>query len=459
MSFSGDLLTHEIKPEQELLIIDVAVTDSKLADFPGVLSFGYLMEQLGGESEDKTKLLLNFLTKWESEQTVNTFKVPAREAIRDLVIEPWKKADGQEGVSDLEWKVNYKNAPFRLTALINRIDMARIPELDPTRDELISLGINPDSSAFTSGNAYYGPSISGEMRFTYCVCDQKTKEPLAGSFTTIFELANREYPMKAGEKKARRINDGNDGQRWAMRWHKLGEFDEIGAEYLTELEQLVRDNIETKGDLAPVLNRIRTNEGALAKTREMREFNLNSSRSAFEQVTMKQTPDLSYLGKHSPKNRALANYINNNAELIKLSRHTMNDTLEVRRNREPFLAGSALFPDDPAEFFWYARGVRDREARRAFSMNTCNGCHAKETATTNCLHIAPRKAGEPSQLSAFLGMSGERFLVRDPARPAHRDEMSEIEKRIAIFQAILSKDASSSKAMRKLKAERAGWAH
>jgi hypothetical protein len=41
-------------------------------------------------------------------------------------------------------------------------------------------------------------------------------------------------------------------------------------------------------------------------------------------------------------------------------------------------------------------------ARHLVSRNSCIGCHAGETATTDCVHIQSRRAGEPAKLSAFL---------------------------------------------------------
>ncbi len=477
-----DLLTHEVKPEQELLITDLKVTDSHLAEYPGVLSFGYVMDQIAksNEIEDKTRLILSLLKHWEEDQVVNQFTVPARQSIRELVIDPWKKADGQAGVTDEEWQVDYANAPFRLTAVVNRLDLASIPELEMTADDFEDMGIDPDDVPGLGG-ASYASSSTGELRFTYCVCDQETGEPLAGDFTLITEMEYRAYDISDQPEPApstyttgrsntncpnmpanttqtsssQRPFGEKDLQRWAMRWHQLGAYETIDNDYLAALENLVHDNIQYLAeDRKTNLGQIRTNEAALAQPREMREFVLGSL--GFEQVPVDQTPDLSFTEKHTKENRALADYINDNSKVIKLSRHLVDETLKIRRDKVPFLAGSALIPDD--DFHWDARQVHDRLARRAFSMNTCNGCHAAETGISGGMHISTRKKGEPAVLSSFLTV-GDTQRVRDPARRAHRDKMNEMEKRIAIYTSILSDDANSSRALRGLKAERNAWAH
>jgi hypothetical protein len=70
-----------------------------------------------------------------------------------------------------------------------------------------------------------------------------------------------------------------------------------------------------------------------------------------------------------------------------------------------FLGASSKVPED---FFWRAPSVGG-EARHKFSLNTCNGCHAGETAT-EFTHISNRAAGQPAQLSLFLRGG----TVRDP---------------------------------------------
>src|SRR6185503_10626403 len=70
-------------------------------------------------------LLKTWLKTWDIDQTINGFVVPARPNIRTVLIEPWKARDGQAGVSDEQWEPNWRNAPFRLLAIVNRLDLKR----------------------------------------------------------------------------------------------------------------------------------------------------------------------------------------------------------------------------------------------------------------------------------------------------------------------------------------------
>ena len=70
--------THKVDPSKELIIIDPKVVDSDEAVYPGVLSFGHLMEQLAGEGAVET-FVTDWLKQWENDQLI-----PSRDAIRDL---------------------------------------------------------------------------------------------------------------------------------------------------------------------------------------------------------------------------------------------------------------------------------------------------------------------------------------------------------------------------------------
>jgi hypothetical protein len=62
-----------------------------------------------------------------------------------------------------------------------------------------------------------------------------------------------------------------------------------------------------------------------------------------------------------------------------------------------------------------APGVNNNDARHHLSLNTCNGCHGKETNTT-FVQIFPRFPGLESSLSPFL--SGT--TVIDPVSKVRR---------------------------------------
>jgi hypothetical protein len=95
------------------------------------------------------------------------------------------------------------------------------------------------------------------------------------------------------------------------------------------------------------------------------------------------------------------------------------------------LLGGAVFND----FFpvWNAPGVSS-DARHKFSLNTCNGCHGRET-NTSFLQISPREVGEQSSLSQF--QTG--VTVFDPFTNQPRF-LSELARRRALLEAAVCDD-------------------
>ncbi len=67
---------------------------------------------------------------------------------------------------------------------------------------------------------------------------------------------------------------------------------------------------------------------------------------------------------------------------------------------EGLRAGAASI--DTADFSWSVLGVSER-LRRAFSVQTCNGCHGGDTATLPFRHIGPGLSlDSPARVSRFL---------------------------------------------------------
>ena len=68
---------------------------------------------------------MNWLKTWEAEQKVNGFTIASRP--RSGSSSSTVEAEGQPGqtVSDDDWKVDFRNAPFRLLAIVNRLDLMR----------------------------------------------------------------------------------------------------------------------------------------------------------------------------------------------------------------------------------------------------------------------------------------------------------------------------------------------
>ncbi len=311
----------------------------------GAWTFGKLMMDMAGANDPST-FTLRWLETWERDQTVNGFTVAARPSIRPLVIEPWLRASGGA-------RLDLEKAPFRLLAIVNRLDLRRSP-------------------SYAAGNA-------GEGRFVFGVLDPNGN-PLP--FTVIFEF---EQPARTS----------TDVKGWAQSWHALGAVP-FGGSFNAAL-QAITNRFAGRG-AAPAkpngsaLNQIRTNEIAIGPVWELREFVIDRATGFLATATTKQSPDISFNGTPD-----LAAFINANEAAVLSGRHAV----------PPAWLGGA----DPARFIWQAPGIRNPEARHALALNTCSGCHFRETETP-FTHVFTRGAGQEAGLSDFL--TGNAMPKRDP---------------------------------------------
>ena len=437
---SASLGSSRIVPEKELLITDVAVVDSAETAFPGRFSFGHLMVQMAGVN-DPSEFVKTWLKTWERSRFVNSHPLPARSKIRELILDPWKKKDGFEGRPDEEWVVDFGNAPFRLLAIVNRMDLApsAVPPEPPDPEEERQRRRRP---------AYYFPQPSGpierenagEGRFVFAALDP-TGAPLAGDFTIIFE-----YRLK--------ISTDLDITRWARDWHALAEFEAFDSDYVEALATLTdifvtggtpSTNIVT-GDRETAIRQIRTSEASFHPDREFREFTINKE-GFLEPNTLAGTPAVRFqrFGTRTWDNDALAKLINDNGKAIADGDFSFPKNVVLENGKTAkLLAARAIIPEGQGKkFHWDARGIKHSEGRRTLSFNTCNGCHAAETDTDSCLHIHPRLKGEPAKLSKFLDRNGA-YTVSDPGAPGHRVKFSEMQRREDIMKHFLRRNMTKT---------------
>ncbi len=372
--------TVTVANARELMITALGVVEDPVrttwTEFPAnpkaaAWTFGKLMTDMAG-TRDPSDFTLDWLAKWESAQAVNGFNVRARTAIRTLVTNPWLAASGGDGK-----RLDMTKAPFRLLAIVNRFDLRKL----------------------SSGNA-------GEGRFVFGVLDTRFTPARQTQFTVILE-----YKLPAATSA--------DVRTWARNWHVLRDLVPGTAEYNDRLQALT-DRFAGK-NAAPTrpngssLGQLRTNEIALSAPWELREFNLSPTTGLLREVTVAQTPDSSLNPARGGSGTALRDYVNAKAEEI------IAGTYVVPRNRNsaPFRGGSSLNNID----FWDARPgqITNARARHKFSLNTCNGCHGRET-NTSFLQIRPREAGQVATLAGFLtGID-----VRDPVTSTvrHFDDLA-----------------------------------
>jgi hypothetical protein len=385
----------EIIADRSLLITDTTVVgDLTRTGNPcvtggaplGKWSFGYLMQQIAGPTNAAT-MTRNWLAKWESAQTVNGLTVDARGLIRRTIIDPWQTASG--GATQ---PLDLSKAPFRLLAIVNRIDLA-------------------DSLAYGAGNG-------GELRFVFgALSAPPACTPL--SFTVIFEFA----VPRAGCKSLR---------EWARAWVDLGLLTPGSSAYETALEALTEEVVPAgAGPGRPNgsnLAQIRTNEIALLDLQahpgqqlwEEREFHLDKL-GALAQTTVRRTPR-----PDVDQTATLSSWANPNASAIVDDDYEIPDQFP---SPTPFAGGNALADKTT---FWdatTAAPITDADARHHLSLNTCNGCHARETGT-DFTHVSPTgPLGQPAQLSGFL----KGITVTDPANASISYTFNDLDRRRTVL--------------------------
>lgn len=306
----------EVAPLKELMIVDPSVVTSPLAkndtgEFGGPLSFHRAMKNLAGD-EDVATFTEQWLANWLSPQTVGNFVVPARTdgGIQLLLANDvfWPRVNG---------KLDMTRAPFRLLAVVNRMDLASAHK--PNGEARLVFGLTT-------------PSGSG------------------APMTVIFEYnlpSSSELTLEA----------------WAARWHALGSLP-FGSAYNDALAAIVADYAT-----GPNLSQLRTSEVFISNEWILREFHLVGG--ALVTAPTAQTPDLSL--NNTPE---LIAWVNANASAILSNTHVVPLEFLGGQSRMPFPGGPT--PDASGTQWLKGHGVEDLVApdvRRAFAKETCNGCH------------------------------------------------------------------------------------
>jgi hypothetical protein len=357
-----------VVPNKELFITDVSVVDDcfrttwfgacpapVLPATRGAWTFGRLMEGLFGTTNPATlsAKVTQWLNEWNVLKVVNGENVPARTAVQTQIINPWLAKSG--GV-----QLDMKQAPFRLLAIVSRLDLRQ------------------NTPSFKAG----------EGRFVFNLLDS------AGNTTQYLLII--EYGLDAP--------GCSDVLTWANQWHNLGTLP-FGPNYNAAL-QTITDRFTTINS-SPAkpngssLDQLRTDEIFLAAPWELREFTLQpgtTTPAPLLMSTVAQTPE------NARQNSVLlANYVNANTAAILAN----NYTVPLSFGGLPFLGGASTHTlnfnwDGPAPA---CSSIGNPNARFNFSLNTCNGCHGAETATT-FKQVLPRNPGVASALSNFLTGAG-----------------------------------------------------
>jgi hypothetical protein len=361
-----------VDPPRELMIRALSVVEDPMRTAwtgpasdarTGAWTFGRLMMAMAG-SGDVPTFVRSWLATWETDQTINGFVVGNRRAIRPTLTDPWLASSGGT-------RLDLKEAPFRLLAIVSRIDLRNL-----------------------------AAGLAGEARFIFGALTP-TGEPLP--FTVIFE-----YRLPAKTQA--------DVVAWARSFHALGAIPQSDSRYNTALQAITDrfagKNVEPTRPNGSGLRQLRTNEIVGGNEWQLREFHIAATTNQtgrLQPVTVAQTPDLTLNGSAT-----LAAYINANEAQILAG----TNVVPLRAPRPgtttttPFRGGAA---DMPFGTFLAAPGIRNNEARARLSVNTCYGCHSGET-NTKFLQVTPREKEQVAFLSTFL--TGE--TTADPVSGKNR---------------------------------------
>jgi len=428
-----------INPKHELVITDLSVVEDPVrTKGTGVWTFGTLMTRMAN-GRDPEKFVRDWLLTWTVDQTVNGDFVKNRKLGMDHVIDKWPKLpDG---------KLDLTKAPFRLAAIVNRLDLRRSGNAGEGR--FVFHYIEPDNIAV----AFDPNKKPGDDRavftviFEFGIDDQMIIRSFQGK--TLPKLEQGPSPAAAQERMKAVVD-------WGSRWHRLSNIP-YGPAYNTELQKITDvfsgANANPSKPNGSALNQLRTNEiqlgllGAFGPGGdpvanppiwELREFHVMPS-GKLENVPVALTPKLA-LNNTSQ----LGDFINQNEEAILRDAHQLPTGM---------LAGSALTPGAGGEpmLVWNAPNIlHANDARFKFAQNTCSGCHLVEagldkpkipgpggtftpTPFIAFMQIRPRRAGEEAVLSTFMTGSD----VTDPSTGKVR-HLDDIQRRTDDLKTVLS---------------------
>lgn len=403
-----------VSAEKELVITDLSVIeDAARTTGRGVWTFGTLMEGLSN-GRNTEQFVLNWLNEWNRDVYINGQKIPARKAIQRMVIDPWMQASGGR-------KLDLKKAPFRLLAIVNRVDLRKVGNAGEGRFVFGALDKDGNPTPFT---------VIFEYGVDFNMLDGKYNKGAKGLNLNLNGLLGN-FGLDLDQLAGKRDNDSATKRMklvtdWAMRWHKLGTLP-YGAAYNAELQKLTdvfsSQGANRKKPNGSALNQLRTNEIALTLANpaapnpaidlvafltflkdnpwEMREFQVGTN-GKLNSTPVALTPAVTF-----NDTTALGEYINRNEQAILREEHQLPKVLLAAAAPVPGAGNAPGLVSDPA-LVWKASNVNNPEARFKFALNTCNGCHLVEGGLQGLppgqafLQVRPRPAGAPSSLSPFM---------------------------------------------------------
>jgi hypothetical protein len=423
--------------EEALIVTDLAVVRDKErtndvcdpgGDNPdGVWTFKHLMAEMAtGSGLSTHDFVVDWLSHWLTSEVVNGDTLTARTNMFNQVIRPWADASGiasalgPDGALKLDGELDLDLAPFRLSAIVNRID----------------LGATEEGPAGYGGGSTSRPTTAGELRFVFGV--QNLDSCAVMRFSVIFE-----YGVP--------ITGCNAVKQWALDWTELSDpsltrFSDPWRQHLEDLTQsVVLSGAAPKKGNQNAINQVRTNENALHPQWQFREFTLTKEDPSTGVDTPVSGPLRAHTVAQTPDDTVYDDNVDATIDDFVLftpvpgaglgvvrsavspgvgsftagsGREVLTDcapSYEVPHlfNKDEFRGGDS-FTANPTRWRVDAADPSDLLdvcAREQFSLNTCNGCHFSDTDTF-FFHVDPQAA--PAGLSNFMtGGVGGLWAVPD----------------------------------------------
>jgi hypothetical protein len=310
-------------------------------------SFGALMQGMAPANQPAVGFIQDWLRQFMTQQVVNDDPVAARDI--NEVWSTWENA---------QWDLSL--VPFRLMAIVNRLDLLRSPLL---------AGEN-----------------AGEVRFVFGAVKKEKGTCTRLRFSVILEFGVR-------------LSSCDDLKGWAQKWVDLAGLPPSDPQYRAALAHLIQPVIDPS-PLRPkpngsAIDHVRTNESvANEHDYEFREFKLDPATRYLAQDTVAMTPRIDLAT--SPLLADFLKSIKSNIE--------SDDYWIPRRfpgpSNTPLLGGRAR-QGTP----WSGPGY--------FALNTCSGCHVGSGVT----HIDPVHGTISPFLASELGdlTRGREAFLREVA--------------------------------------------
>ncbi|MGH7330824.1 MAG: hypothetical protein ACREJX_20940, partial [Polyangiaceae bacterium] len=308
---------------KELTIVDDGVVEDARANNAGdgAWSFRYVVENMTPAGTDPGDFVVNWFDSWWATQQINNYPVnepdTARNQMHAQILCPWAERTASNGCTaicqdqiDAKWesscttnppKFDLAQAPFKLIAIVNRMDLRGQPQI----------------------------STFGEARLVFGLTSGAADDPASSMMpmTLIFEF---DLPTNMGS-----------AEDWAKRWHALGSIPSYDETFRSSLQQITDTFVKGRnpnGQNGSWLGQARTNESVTNWVWQLREFTLGPD-GQMHNHTVRNTPAQSL--NSSP---ALAQFINDNAEAFAKNQILIPDNM---------LAGSA----NQLEYTWGFPGM------------------------------------------------------------------------------------------------------